>query len=158
MKQIISSIFIMLVMSGSLLTKSVVHQITPQDLFVAVEVGSRKAVNKMLSKGVGVNTLNAQGKTVLDIAIERGDIKIARDLASYGARVTTERNAEILRDNFKLRALTYFLCGWLFMPLLWIGTIVSLYKASNVMVMIKPEDEYLDLIKTRAREMSVICS
>ena len=108
-----------------------------QDLFDAVKTGNCKAVKRMLSYGVSVNTLNAEGKTVLDVAAERGHFKIARELVGCGAKVTTELNACILKERFKRRARNFFISGFFVTPLLWIGSWTSLSKSSDVIVLAK---------------------
>jgi len=107
------------------------------DLFAAVASGNRKAVKNILSSRnarYGVNSLNAQNKTALDVAAERGYFAIARDLMSRGGQVTSEKNAIFLKDNLKNRALKFFVFGWFFTPFLWFGSVASLNKVSNLYV------------------------
>jgi len=138
MKRMLTFIFISIIVSGAVFAKPFVkHSKLPQDLFLAVESGSRQAVKKLLQRRTPVNVLNVDGKTALDIVAERGDLKMSRDLIRYGARVTTDRNARTLKDYFAARAGRFFVFGWFFMPWLWFGSVASLNKASNIMVLIK---------------------
>lgn len=133
MKKLIIGICFMLSACGAFLAKAV----APKDLFSVVQAGDRKAVKKMLLNGANVNALNAKGKTALDIAAERGNFKIARDLVSSGAKVTKKSNAAFLVKKFKSRALNFFISGFFVTPLLWIGSIVSLNKASSADLLIE---------------------
>jgi len=127
----------MILVSSTISAQTTIVTKTNNDLFVAVESGNRKAVKKLLSNKktrYGINSLNAQNKTALDVAAEHGYFPIARDLMSHGGQVTSEKNALYLKDNLKNRALKFFVFGWFFTPFLWFGSVASLNKASNLYV------------------------
>src|SRR5687768_4216408 len=102
-------------------------------LFDAVEHGNRKKVRSLLSCGINVNTLNDEHKTALDLAVEFGRNKIARDLIKYGGRVTTVDNAIALKELYKARAFGFFVGGFFFWPL-WLVSILNISKVSKVLV------------------------
>lgn len=98
-----------------------------------------------------------------DVAVDRSSMKIMKYLVNSESRVSTEADAQYLRQIYAFRAfmlfflaiiatiwllfgcislrkkcksrfIMFFLPGFLFMPLLWIGGIVCLKKASNIVV------------------------
>lgn len=105
------------------------------DLFKAVEANNLSLVKQLVKTGEPLNKLNTDKKTVLDIATERQFKRIARYLLQHGAKVTTEDNALLLKKYLERRALGFFMCGWFFMPLLWIGSIFALSNISLVQVL-----------------------
>lgn len=138
MNTTIKSFFIAIIASSAIFAQPVATKQINNNLFAAVETGNRKAVKKIISNKKNkqhINALNDQHKTALDIAAEHGHIKIAQDLISRGGQVTSEKNANFLKDNLKTRALKFFVLGWFLTPFLWIGSVTSLNKASNLYVL-----------------------
>ena len=137
MKKIIVSMSFLLVATGTFLANITANQVASQNLFAATANGKQQEVKKILSKGVDINALNAQGKTALDVAVERNHFKVARELVYRGAKVTTEKNAFLLKRKFEKRGRNFFIAGWFFTPLLWIGTFTSFSHASDVLILNK---------------------
>lgn len=132
MKKIISAIFLSLFAVATISPKATLVTYTSKNLFSAIEQKNCKAVQKILqTRTVNINQLNENKQTALDVAIHIGNKNIIKELAGKGGRVTTEKNANYLKDLFKTRALNFFLFGLLFTPLLWIGSITSLNKSSQ---------------------------
>lgn len=95
-------------------------------LIDAVRCKNKNRVKELLSSNkVDVNALY-QGRTALDVAVDCRVTKIAKILMKHGAKVTTQENALALRRMFKMRSAKFFVAGFFFTPLLWIGSLLAL--------------------------------
>lgn len=104
-------------------------------LHVAVGQGNRSLIFTLIKAGAQVNALDASGKTALDLAVEMKSHKVIYQLVKFGGKVSSEANIVRLKSIYKARAIKFFVAGWFFTPLLWIGTITSMNHASDVMVL-----------------------
>ena len=96
-------------------------------LFNAVQSKNLSMVKKLVQTGASLNTLNKDGKTVLDIATERNYGKICRYLLRSGAKVTNMDNVRMLEQNLKRRGASMTTFGILVGPfgLLGLGLIIG---------------------------------
>lgn len=104
------------------------------ELFKAVWQGNISKVKSLLrsrSYKIEINRLNKDNQTVLDIAVDCRATKIAAELIKYGAKVTSEQNAQALREMFKMRGIKFFIGGLFFWPL-WFGTFFAVDNMSNI--------------------------
>lgn len=92
-----------------------------ETLFNAVESKNLKLIKKCVKMGASLNTLDKDGKTVLDIATERNYNKICRYLLRSGAKVTNMDNARMLEQNLKRRGTLMTIFGVVTGPLGFIG-------------------------------------
>lgn len=110
-------------------------------IFNAVESKNLKMVKRCVKMGTPLNTLNEDGKTVLDIATERNYGKICRYLLRNGAMVTSMDNARMLEQNLKRRGTLMTIFGVLTGPFgligsgLIIGGVLSLNDRSTICVL-----------------------
>ncbi len=104
-------------------------------LHAAVMTGDLLMVKTVLKSKIAINILDKQGKTALDRAVIMHNNKMAYQLVKVGGRVTSEDLAWKLKSIYTSRALKFFVVGWFLTPLFWIGSVVALAGASNVMVM-----------------------
>lgn len=117
------------------------HATQESDLFSAVASKNLRTVKKLVKQGVSLNSLNQDGKTVLDIAAEKKYGKISRYLVRNGAKVTTADNARMLAQSFKRRGVLMIVFGALVGPSgvvvlgLIIGGVLSLADRSMISVL-----------------------
>ena len=104
-------------------------------LHAAVLSGSSDMVAMLVRSGAVVNALDSKGQTALDSAVIMHNNKIAYQLVKFGGKVTSEGLACKLKSMYKSRAIKFFIVGWFFTPLFWIGSAFALGNASDVMVM-----------------------
>lgn len=104
-------------------------------LHAAVLSGNADMVLTLVRAGAPVNALNDKKQTALDTAVIMKNNKVAYQLVKVGGRVTSEDLASKLKNMYKSRALKFFVVGWFLTPLFWIGSVVALAGASDVMVM-----------------------
>jgi hypothetical protein len=108
-----------------------------EQLFKAVgqaNIGKVKSLLKARSYKIEINRLNKDQQTVLDIAVDCRATKVAAELMKYGAKVTSEENAQALREMFKMRAVKFFV-GGLFLWPLWIGSFFALDNMSCIKIL-----------------------
>jgi ankyrin repeat protein len=104
-------------------------------LAVAAMRGDKAMVRMLIDAGAMVNETDAHGKTALDYAIEHNQIKTARYMyKKYKAGFACPGNAVRLKDSYKKRALKFFVVGFFFTPLFWLGSLIALSNASDVVV------------------------
>ncbi len=104
-------------------------------LHAAVMTGDWSMVKTVLKSKIAINVLDKQGKTALDRAVIMHNNKMAYQLVKVGGRVTSEDLAWKLKNIYTSRALKFFVVGWFLTPLFWIGSVVALAGASDVIVM-----------------------
>lgn len=114
--------------------------IQKSNIFDAVESKNLSRVKYFVKKGVNLNALNKDGKTVLDVATERQHNKICRYLLRCGAKVTNMDNVRMLEHNLKRRGalMTIFgvLSGFTLIGIgLLIGGILSFSDRSLICVL-----------------------
>ena len=80
-------------------------------LFQAVEAKDFQMVKLIVKQGVSLNSLNKDGKTVLDIAAQRNYGKICRYLIRSGAKVTSVESARMLEKNLYRRGVLMAVFG-----------------------------------------------
>ena len=116
----------------SVLSISSIFSNNAADLFSAVSSNNFTLVKKVVEKAENLNELK-NGTTVLDIAVEKSNKKIARYLLKNGAKVTTDANVIILKSFLEKRAFGFLLGGFLLSPLMWIGSYNALSDMSLVL-------------------------
>lgn len=104
-------------------------------LHLAVAQRNCNLILTLIRAGAQINALDASGKTALDLAVEMKSHKVIYQLVKFGGKVSSEANAIRLKSIYKARAVKFFVAGWFFTPLLWIGTITSMNHASDIMVL-----------------------
>lgn len=104
-------------------------------LHLAVAQRNCNLILTLIRAGAQVNALDASGKTALDLAVEMKSHKVIYQLVKFGGKVSSEANAVRLKSIYKARAIKFFVAGWFFTPLLWIGSVTSMNHASDVMVL-----------------------
>ncbi len=111
-------------------------------LFQFVETNNLRQVKRVVKNRAALNQLNDDGKTVLDIAVERGYKKIARHLLHNGAKVSTFAHAVALENYLESRAVGFFFGGLFLFPFtlglssfLWIGAGVAMDDSRKVQVL-----------------------
>lgn len=109
------------------------HAKRESGLFNAVESKNLRMVKNFVKQGVSLNSLNKDGKTVLDIATERNYGKICRYLLRSGAKVTSTDNARMLEQNLKRRGTLMTIFGIFTGPfgLLGLGLIIGGVSSLN---------------------------
>lgn len=105
-----------------LLTMTVFFNVHSTDLFKAVASNQITKVKKIIKTNTSLNDRDITGRTALDIAVERGNTKIARILLKNGAKVSSQANAVRLQDMLRVRAFKFFLGGLFLTPFMWIGS------------------------------------
>ena len=98
---------------------------TKIDIFTAVTSNNHSAVVRAVKQGAELNERNKQGKTVLDIAVERKNKKTARYLLKHGGKVTTKPNAISLNKFLRNRVIGFFVAGLFLTPFMWMGSLMA---------------------------------